>query len=82
MATLTAMDSFTVATKNGKRMVLAGHTVRADDPIVKGREHLFADTDELAAAAADTDGVLRRPVEAATAAPGEKRNTGRRPKKN
>lgn len=49
----------------GRRTYRQGRIVDPDDPVVKGREHLFVDLDEEAAAA--------RPVEQATAAPGERR---------
>lgn len=46
----------------GRRFV-GSRPVWSDDPIVKGREHLFVPAEDS--------------VEAATAAPGEKRNTRR-----
>ena len=42
----------------GKRFVEQGEAVSSDDPVVKGREHLFREFT----------------VESATASPGEKRN--------
>lgn len=46
------------------RVVRQGQTVDRSDPILDGREHLFDDVPS------------RRPVEQATAAPGETRNVG------
>lgn len=63
---LVAVDSFKTA---DGRVVLAGQTVRNDDPVIVGRESFFIDADEATN--------RNRPVETATARPGEKRNTGR-----
>jgi hypothetical protein len=51
------------------RTITKGQAVDASDPIVEGREHLFT---------ADDSGPV---IEQATAAPGEKRSTPRRPAK-
>lgn len=73
---LRAMDSFKVPDPDGgpARMVLAGSDVTDDDPVVKGREHLFVPAEEFADRNA-------RPIESATAAPGEIRTTRRPAKK-
>ncbi len=71
---LVALDSFTIQDSGVRRFVRYGQPVRADDPIVAGRESLFAKQSDM------LDG--ERPVESATAAPGEKRNTGRKPAKS
>lgn len=62
MPTLRAITSFAVP---GQRIVNEGDLVDATDPIVKGREALFESSER----------VTSRPVEQATAAPGEKRTT-------
>lgn len=56
----TALESFAVA---GGRTVQRGDVVADDDPVVKGREHLFT--------------APWAQVEQATAAPGERRASGR-----
>ena len=50
MDVLRAKDSFVAAGKRGaSRVVSAGDLVPADDPVVKGREHLFETTEEYVA---------------------------------
>ncbi len=57
---LVCRRGFTAAVKGGRpRVVKGGQLVAADDPVVKGREHLFAPVEDV--------------VEQATAAPGELR---------
>ena len=45
----------------------------ADDPFVRAHPELFTDTPHLLSSTVDPRGEVRRPVEAATKAPGEKR---------
>jgi len=56
---LRALTSFAATVGKQELFIRSGEVVRADHPAVKGRETLFAPA---------------RPVETATAAPGEKRN--------
>lgn len=65
MAVLVALNSFHAA----GRFIGEGAEVPSSDPIVKGREHLFTTPDPAPV------------VEAATAAPGEKRATRPRARK-
>lgn len=63
---LRAVTSFIVADKKGiGRLVSEGDLLPVDDPVMKGRAHLFVDLEEG--------------VEQATASPGEKRSV-RRPR--
>lgn len=72
MSLLRAVDSFKVALDDGPpRVVLAGQEVDEKDPVVKGREAFFIPVEEIVARNAGT------PVEAGTANPGQRRNTGR-----
>lgn len=66
MATIRARTHFAV----GRHVIRPGDLLDSTDPLVKGREHLFEDPDEAV-----------RPIERATARPGEKRATRRAPKK-
>lgn len=59
MPAMQARTSFSV----GRRIIRRGQLLDAKDPIIKGREHLFADPNEV--------------VEQATAEPGEKRTVRR-----
>jgi hypothetical protein len=54
----------------------AGEAWAADDPLVATRPDLFADKPTTVRAISDR-GVIDRPVEQATSAPGEKRTTRR-----
>lgn len=71
MAILRCTESFA---GDDNRVVTAGSLVDADDPVVKGREHLFEPVETFMA--------RRAGVEQATAAPGEVRTVKRpgRPK--
>ena len=62
---LVATQAMIDATKNGQVRLRRGDTVLSNDPVVKGREHLFTLKPE-------------ETVERATAAPGEKRQTPKR----
>lgn len=66
-----ALESFAVP---GFRMVHAGDILADDDPILKGRGHLFEDLSEYVTRTTSQ-------VEQATAAPGEKRSLGKRGRK-
>ena len=67
MKVLVCRRGFAAPRKDGRmRVVKGGEMVPADDPIVKGREHLFDPLEEV--------------VEQATAAPGELRATKPRTK--
>lgn len=61
---LRANQTFVPAIGEGetKRVIEEGMIIPATDPVVKGREHLFTDLDEV--------------IERATAAPGERRPVG------
>lgn len=63
-------QSFAAVVKGTPRVIAAGALVDSADPIMKGREALFEDVDAYMADKADRQS---RPVEAATAEPGEKR---------
>lgn len=70
---LRARESFAFTDKNGiPRVVSAGQEVYADDPNVKGREHLFEAGDARLQRAANLA------TETASAAPGERRIRSRR----
>ena len=61
-----ATQGFAVAGKNRHRVINRGDVFDRSDPVVKGREHLFEDVDEV--------------IERATAGPGERRSTPKRNK--
>lgn len=68
--TVRAIDSFSYDDKHGTSVVVRKGELRpANHPDVKGREHLFESADEFAGRQGDTN----RPLETATAAPGERR---------
>jgi hypothetical protein len=71
MATLRCKEPFAADIKGVPRVVPAGALVDSNDPVVKGREHLFEPVDAF---------MERRTadVEQATAAPGEKRSIAKK----
>lgn len=67
MAIKRCKASFSVSVRGVPRVVTVGSLVDADDPVVRGREHLFEDV--------ETHMSDRAPqTEEATAAPGERRS--------
>lgn len=76
MPILRVKEAFSSLSDPSGRVYVPGQLVDADDPIVKGREHHFEPVDVAAAAQAKSAVSLStgEPVEAATAAPGERRS--------
>jgi hypothetical protein len=68
MATLRCKEPFSADLGGVPRTIPAGALLDSTDPIVKGREHLFESVDVY------MDRRAPAAVEAATAAPGEKRS--------
>jgi len=75
MATLRCKEPFSADIKGVPRVVPAGQLLDSDDPIVKGREHLFEPVESFMASRVVE---VSESVETATAAPGEKRSVSRR----
>lgn len=78
MAMLRAREAFSCDVGNPPRprIVTEGHLVPDDDPVVKGREHLFEKLPDYQArleARGGPDVKATPPVETAAQAPGEKR---------
>lgn len=76
MSLIRCREPFSADVDGVPRTVAAGALVDESDPIVKGREALFETVDDYAAR---TNRV--RPVEAATAEPGEKRSVEPKPER-
>ncbi|MFD3333518.1 hypothetical protein ACFWV1_12860 [Streptomyces sp. NPDC058700] len=74
MAIKRAKSSFVAYIDGAPRLVNAGDLIDDSDPVVTGREALFGSIEDHVAGKA-------RPVEQATAEPGEKRSVGRPPTK-
>lgn len=70
MATLRCKEPFAVFIDGVPHVVGAGQLVDSDDPVVQGREAMFEQV--------DTYMTRHRPVEQATAAPGEARTVTKR----
>jgi hypothetical protein len=66
--------SFAVSVAGVPRVMKAGALIQDDDPIIKGREHLFEDVDTFVQK-------QRTRAEAATAEPGERRSLSKPAKK-
>lgn len=62
-----ALQTCRIAHKDGSTMVYEGQSMKASDPVVKLRPELFSETAPV------QNPHVRRAVERATAAPGEKR---------
>lgn len=66
--------SFAVSVGGVPRVMKAGALVQDDDPVIRGREHLFEDVDTFVQK-------QRTRAEAATAEPGERRSLSKPAKK-
>lgn len=76
--------SFYVSSENGPLVVNTGDLYFADDPMVKGREQLFADVNVKSSttSAPRRTAVSSNATEEATAAPGRRRSLSRRDDKS